>query len=97
MFFMTKIHILGVKNVLIVKCKFFFLYYCITGSISFNLIQDTPIFVHSYHVFHKKISKKTTNYPKKPDFYDAHVMRNHFIFFSGFSLVSRKSLDRLGL
>ena len=50
-----------------------------TGSISFNLIPNMPIFVHFYRVFHKKEIAKMVS--SKPDFYDAYGDEKSFYFF----------------
>ena len=77
MFFMAKIHIL--VNLLIinnwenVNYSYTVLSYCITGSISFNLIPNIPIFVPYLSFFHKELEKKLKEeFSSKPDFYDAH-------------------------
>ena len=48
------------------KCKLLvFLIYCITGSISFNFIPNMPLFVHFYHVFHRRSATKKWPYTVK--------------------------------
>ena len=49
-----------------------FLAYCITESLSINLIPNMPIFVHFYHIFHQKYFKKEKKkFSPNHDFYDA--------------------------
>ena len=83
MLFVTKIHISDVKNLSLKVGKYMlYLLLCITGSISFNLIPNLPIFVHFHHAFGLKMSKKIEVSSKRA-LDDPGVDEKPFYFLSG--------------
>ena len=66
------------KHEFINQQKLLFLAYCITGSISFNLISNLPIFFTNFNLF---FIKNVLSFPQIMIFMMRAVMRNNFFFF----------------
>ena len=71
------------KHEFINQQKLLFLAYCITGSISFNLISNLPICFTNFNLF---FIKNVLSFPQIMIFMMRAVMRNNFFFLSGLKM-----------